>query len=123
MKEILTEEQNKIQQNSCSIEISFAVYFLQFFKSLINEYNNQNLIVPCWIYLTQWFLMMFNTFYIFVEFTYIPWNSILCEHDSQSNVVIPENAIPLYRTQYPPYVPPWKEMVKPEPVPFRKLEM
>ena len=95
---------------------------------MINKYNNLNLIILYCISLIQLFLMIFNIYYIFVELNYLPWNSLPSaatrkEHYSQSNVVITKKAIPLYKTQYPPYVPIWKEMVKPELVPFRKLEM
>ena len=105
MKEILTEEQNKIQHKSGSIEVFvFAVFII-----LINEYINLNLIAS-WISLIQWFTMIFDIHYISVEFIYLSWVSLpsaatKSEHYSQSNFVITKNAIPPCRTLSPPYVP------------------
>ena len=123
-------QRNKTKSNKIHVQLKFffAVYFLQFSFSLINEYNDLNLIVLYLISLIQWFSIVFNIHYTSVDFIYLTWNSLpplanRKEHFSQSNVVNTKNAIPPYRTQSPPDVPPWKEIVKTASAPLRKLEM
>ena len=104
MKEILTEEQNNIQQNSCSMETFFFQFTFYNFQNLF-EYNISYFIVLYWISLIQWFSIIFNIYNIFVEFINLTWKSLPSaatrrEHYSKSNVAITKNAIPHYRTQF-----------------------
>ena len=49
MKDILTEEQKEIQQNSCARIFFFGLFFTIFIIFDIDEYNSLNLIVTYWI--------------------------------------------------------------------------